>query len=118
MQFYGASFVLPLRNRHRKSLPSKQTGQIYGRARLIKEKRLLFMEKHSVHAYEMYIDGKWTGKDLEQIDVINPATNELLATVPKGGEKEAKAAVDAASAAFPEWSKKTAEQRSDLLKKW
>ena len=76
------------------------------------------MEKHSVHAYEMYIDGKWTGKDLEQIDVINPATNELLATVPKGGEKEAKAAVDAASAAFPEWSKKTAEQRSDLLKKW
>src|SRR5699024_11394057 len=25
---------------------------------------------------------------------------------------------DAASAAFPEWSKKTAEQRSDLLKKW
>jgi len=76
------------------------------------------MEKHSVHAYEMYIDGKWTGKDLEQIDVINPATNELLATVPKGGKKEAKAAVDAAYAAFPEWSKKTAEQRSDLLKKW
>lgn len=76
------------------------------------------MQKHSVHAYEMYIDGKWTGKDLEQIEVINPATNELLATVPKGGEKEAKAAVDAAYAAFPEWSKKTAEQRSDLLKRW
>jgi len=76
------------------------------------------MEKHSVHAYELFIDGKWTGKDMEQIDVINPATNELLATVPKGGGKEAKAAVDAASAAFPEWSKKTAEQRSDLLKKW
>src|SRR5690625_7693633 len=66
----------------------------------------------------MYIDGKWTGKGREHIDVSNPATNELLATVPKGGKKEAKAAVDAAYAAFPEWSKKTAEQRSDLLKKW
>src|SRR5690625_1580422 len=76
------------------------------------------MQKDSVRAYEMYIDGKWKGKELEQIKVINPATNELLATVPKGGEKEAKAAVEAASKAFPGWSNKTAEQRSDLLKKW
>lgn len=67
---------------------------------------------------EMYINGQWVGKDLEQIDVVNPATNELIATVPKGGRKEAKLAVDAAAAAFKEWSKKTAEERSNYLFQW
>ncbi|WP_405196595.1 NAD-dependent succinate-semialdehyde dehydrogenase [Virgibacillus necropolis] len=71
-----------------------------------------------MHAYEMYINGKWVGKELEQIDVVNPATNEVMATVPKGGEKEAKKAVDAAHDVFKEWSHKTAEERSDLLLKW
>lgn len=67
---------------------------------------------------EMYINGQWVGKDLEQIDVVNPATNELIATVPKGGAEEAKLAVDAAAAAFKEWSKKTAEERSNYLFQW
>lgn len=67
---------------------------------------------------EMYINGQWVGKDMEQIEVVNPATNELIATVPKGGRKEAKLAVDAAATAFKEWSKKTAEERSSYLSKW
>lgn len=67
---------------------------------------------------EMYINGQWVGKDMEQIEVVNPATNELIATVPKGGRKEAKLAVDAAAAAFKEWSKKTAEERSNYLFQW
>ncbi len=65
----------------------------------------------------MYINGQWLDKN-EKIDVINPATLEIIATVPKAGEKEAKAAVDAASAALPAWKAKTAAERSSLLMKW
>jgi succinate-semialdehyde dehydrogenase/glutarate-semialdehyde dehydrogenase len=68
--------------------------------------------------YQLYINGEWTGRELEQIDVINPATFEVVATVPRGGKKEATAAVDAAYAAFPDWSKRTAAERSNLIRKW
>ena len=71
------------------------------------------MQKH-----EMFINGQWVGDDLEQIDVVNPATNEVIATVPKGGAGEAKRAVDAAAQALDKWGKKTAEERSAYLFKW
>ena len=69
--------------------------------------------------YKMYIDGQWIGDDCEEfIDVLNPATNEVVGMIPKGGSEEAKQAADAAYAAFKIWSKKTAEERSRLLMKW
>ncbi len=54
----------------------------------------------------------------ECIEVINPATKEILGTVPKGSEKEAKLAANAAYNALDSWSKLTAEQRSKLLINW
>lgn len=69
--------------------------------------------------YKMYIDGQWVESNSEEyIDVINPATNEVIGVVPKGGKKEAKLAVDAAHRALKVWSKKTAEERGWLLRKW
>ncbi|WP_328820889.1 NAD-dependent succinate-semialdehyde dehydrogenase [Peribacillus faecalis] len=65
----------------------------------------------------MYINGEKITCE-EQIVVTNPATNEAIATVPNGGDKEAKAAADAAFAALPLWSKKTAGERAVLLRKW
>lgn len=76
-------------------------------------KEVKCMQKH-----EMFINGQWVGDDLEQIDVVNPATNEVIATVPKGGAGEAKRAVDAAAQALDKWGKKTAEERSAYLFKW
>ncbi len=67
---------------------------------------------------EMYINGEWTGKELEQMDVTNPATGETIASVPKGGSDEARAAVDAAAAALKEWRALTAEERSAYLFRW
>ncbi|MDQ0205243.1 NAD-dependent succinate-semialdehyde dehydrogenase [Alkalicoccobacillus murimartini] len=67
---------------------------------------------------EFYINGEWTGNQLEKVDVINPANGEVVDQVPKGGEREATAAVDAAHAAFPEWSQRTAYERGALLEKW
>ncbi|WP_027724232.1 NAD-dependent succinate-semialdehyde dehydrogenase [Tuberibacillus calidus] len=63
-----------------------------------------------------YIDGQWVGHDLEKIKVTNPATGELIGTVPNGGEAETQLAIDAAHRALGDWSKRTASDRADLLR--
>ncbi|WP_203332366.1 NAD-dependent succinate-semialdehyde dehydrogenase [Planococcus beigongshangi] len=65
-----------------------------------------------------YINGEWSTEGDGVIDVRNPATGELFGTVPNGGEAEATKAIEAAEAAFPEWSKTTAYHRAELLMKW
>ncbi|OAH54535.1 NAD-dependent succinate-semialdehyde dehydrogenase [Domibacillus aminovorans] len=68
-------------------------------------------------SWRMYMNGEWVDTE-ERIEVVNPATLEVIATVPKAGKKEAAAAVDAASAALPEWAAKTAAERGTLLMNW
>ncbi|AIM16015.1 succinate-semialdehyde dehydrogenase [Bacillus sp. X1(2014)] len=75
--------------------------------------------KEKYQIYPMYLDGKWVGKDYKVFtEIINPATKEVIGVVPKGGAYEAEQAVDAAHKAFKTWSKKTAEERYQLLMKW
>ena len=62
------------------------------------------------------IGGKWTGTPEAVID--NPATGETVSRVPVFGAKEANAAVDAAAAALPGWSAKTAKERAAILRRW
>lgn len=66
----------------------------------------------------MYCNGKWIGSDIPVLEVTNPATGEIIATVPFGGKKEAQLAIDAASEAFPKWSSLSAYERSDLIRAW
>ncbi|OLN21567.1 succinate-semialdehyde dehydrogenase (NADP(+)) [Domibacillus antri] len=68
-------------------------------------------------SWRMYVNGEWVNTE-EQIEVVNPATLEVIATVPKAGKKEAAEAVDAASAALPGWKAKTAAERGALLMNW
>ncbi|MFW0779347.1 NAD-dependent succinate-semialdehyde dehydrogenase [Rossellomorea marisflavi] len=68
--------------------------------------------------YALLINGQQTGQDLDTIEVINPATSDVVATVPNGSTKEAKEAVDAAYEAFKSWSKHSAYERSELVRKW
>ncbi|MEE8669971.1 MAG: NAD-dependent succinate-semialdehyde dehydrogenase [Heyndrickxia coagulans] len=68
--------------------------------------------------YLMYLNGEWTGEGLPKIKVDNPASGEVIATIPKGGEKEAKLAVDAAHAVFPAWAALSAYERSAYLRTW
>jgi len=64
----------------------------------------------------MYINGEWiTSSDGETIDVFNPATEELLDTVPNGSPEDAVKAIEAANAAFKEWRWVTALERSEML---
>lgn len=68
--------------------------------------------------YSLIINGQETGKDLEQTEVTNPATGEVVGTVPKGGQKEARLATDAAFEAFKTWSKLSAYERTEKLAAW
>jgi len=69
--------------------------------------------------FRMFINGDWTdavGGETSQ--VINPATEEVIAEVPKGSEADVDRAVDAARAAFESWSLTTPAERSTALYKF
>lgn len=68
--------------------------------------------------YSLFINGEWTGSELDTFEVTNPATSEVIATVPNGGYAEAKQAADAAYAAFKEWSAFSAYERAEIIWKW
>ena len=63
-----------------------------------------------------YIGGAWVGEPEDA--VLNPATGALLGKVPRLGAADAEAAVAAAKAAFPAWSKLLAKERSRILRRW
>ncbi|KAI0832934.1 succinate-semialdehyde dehydrogenase [Trametes gibbosa] len=66
-----------------------------------------------------FIDGKWVdAKEGGLIQVTNPATAEVLGSIPEMGVAETKEAIEAAAKAFKTWSKTTAKQRHDILKKF
>ena len=66
-----------------------------------------------------YVNGKWiTGQSHETIEVNNPATLDIIGSVPKFGTFDTKLAIEAANKALPEWRSKTAKERSILLRKW
>src|SRR6202161_419115 len=63
-----------------------------------------------------YINGQWTDSHAsEWRDVVNPATGEVLASVPLAGAAEVNQAVEGAAAAFPEWRRTPPEDRIQPL---
>src|SRR3954454_16279427 len=65
----------------------------------------------------MLIAGERTeGAAQEGIEVVDPATEETLETVPRGTAQDVDAAVQAAHKAFAEWQKTDAEDRANLLR--
>ncbi|MGE5260755.1 MAG: NAD-dependent succinate-semialdehyde dehydrogenase [Actinomycetota bacterium] len=63
------------------------------------------------------IDGEWVTSN-KTFPVTDPATGEEIATVPNLGAKDAARAIDAAAAALPAWSAKTAKERAAILRRW
>ncbi|MGB9941156.1 aldehyde dehydrogenase family protein [Methanosarcina sp.] len=51
----------------------------------------------------------------EYLDIINPATGELIDRVPRGTEDDAAIAVEAASSAFSGWASTSPQQRAGIL---
>jgi succinate-semialdehyde dehydrogenase/glutarate-semialdehyde dehydrogenase len=65
-----------------------------------------------------FIDGKWMGDDAPQIDVADPATGEVIATVPSLGVKETREAIKAAHRAQKDWAARPAKERAAVLRRW
>jgi aldehyde dehydrogenase (NAD+) len=63
-----------------------------------------------------YVDGAWTpSASTAMIDVVNPATEQILDRVPAGDPADVDAAVAAARKAFPGWAATSAADRAGLL---
>lgn len=67
---------------------------------------------------QLYINGEWHhGAAGERIDVLNPATEEVLASVASAEIEDADKALDAAQAAYLDWSTRKPRERSEVLRK-
>ena len=67
---------------------------------------------------DLYINGQWVpGAAGERFDVINPATEEVLASVASAEISDANAAMNAADAAMRDWAARTPRARSEVLRK-
>lgn len=65
-----------------------------------------------------YVNGQWIAADNgKTLPVTNPATGELIGSVPNCGKDETARAIAAADAAFPAWRAKTAKERAKILHK-
>ncbi|MDR6215924.1 NAD-dependent succinate-semialdehyde dehydrogenase [Paracidovorax wautersii] len=66
-----------------------------------------------------FIAGQWQpGPAGALLPVTDPATGAVVTQVPDSGAAEARAALDAAHAAFPAWRKVPAKQRAAVIKRW
>ncbi|MCC7199650.1 MAG: NAD-dependent succinate-semialdehyde dehydrogenase [Gammaproteobacteria bacterium] len=73
----------------------------------------------SLFRQQCYVDGRWIdAPNGGKHDVFNPASGELIGTVPMLGADDTTKAVAAAHAAFPAWAAKTAKERAVILRRW
>ena len=80
---------------------------------------MLNLNDPSLLRQQCFIDGQWCdADDGNTITVLNPATGESLGSVPRMGAAETRRAIEAADAAWPAWRKKSAKERSVILRKW
>ena len=70
----------------------------------------------SVTQLKQFIGGEWVESSSgETMEVLNPATGEVIAEVPSGTAEDVASAVDAAKKAWAEWQYKTPKDRMELL---
>ena len=77
------------------------------------------MEETAVRRYQMLVGGRWTeAKSGETYEIVDPATDRVVAVVPKGGVADADEAVSSAREAFDKgpWPRMTAVERAEVLR--
>jgi succinate-semialdehyde dehydrogenase / glutarate-semialdehyde dehydrogenase len=68
---------------------------------------------------QAYINGEWVSATSgDSFEVTNPATGDVLGTVPTMSSADADRAVEAAFAAWPNWRSSSIKKREGVLKKW
>ncbi len=74
------------------------------------------MTQTTLHTDSFFVAGKWVPADgRDALSVVDPATEEQVATVPSGTAADVDAAVAAAVGAFPGWASRTPADRAGLL---
>jgi 1-pyrroline dehydrogenase len=72
----------------------------------------------STSTARMYVNGEWVAAaNGETSQVVNPATEEVIAEVPRGTAEDADRAIEAAATAFATWIDSTPKERSEMLHK-
>src|SRR5438034_2048375 len=72
----------------------------------------------TVSSYKNIVGGEWVDSASgETMEVLNPATGEAVAEVPRGTKEDADRAVEAAKKALPEWLETTPSERAEALLK-
>ncbi len=64
-----------------------------------------------------FINGRWVVGSTT-LDVINPATQQLLGRVPALGAAETEIAIAGAARAFESWRRVSAGERGSILQRW
>jgi len=73
----------------------------------------------SLFRQQCYVGGTWRDADSgKTVDVTNPATSEILGTIPFMGEAETRSAISDAAEAMHAWKSLTARERSAILRRW
>ena len=68
---------------------------------------------------QCYVNGDWIdARSGDVLEVDNPATGEILGTVPALGAEETRGAIEAADAAWAGWRSRPAKERTNLMRKW
>jgi len=73
----------------------------------------------SLFRQQIFIDGVWSAAASKaELPVDNPATGEIIGSVPACGTADTRAAIDAAKTAFAHWRMRTAAERATILERW
>ena len=83
----------------------------------MKTSPLALLKDPSLLKTDGLINGQWLSGS-SRFDVLDPSNGHKLTDVANLGPAEAEAAIAAANAAWPAWRKKTAKERSIILRKW
>ena len=72
----------------------------------------------TMHDEQLLIGGSWReAASGDRFDVTDPATGDVIGSVPDAGRDDVSAAIDAAAAAFPSWAATPAIERGRLLRR-
>ncbi|WP_395310514.1 NAD-dependent succinate-semialdehyde dehydrogenase [Mycobacterium sp. AMU20-3851] len=66
---------------------------------------------------DLFIGGVWTPGHRDRIEVINPSDGTVITTVADASPEDGTAAVDAATAALPQWAATSPRQRAEILRR-
>jgi len=80
---------------------------------------MIALKDKDLFRQQALIGGDWRDANAKAtVDVIDPASQQVLGTIPDMGRDETRAAIEAAADAFKRWRKKTHAERAALLERW